>query len=107
LEPVGAFDLQEKRLAACQPYTEDTQNDDTRFRYRFGPIQSIATSTGRNDAGLFEVAFRDERYLPFEGAGAISRWRIELPRETNAFDVDTLSDVVIHLPTRLATEARC
>ena len=41
--------------------------------------------------------FRDERYLPFEFAGAVSRWRIELPPETNFFDFDTLSDVVLHL----------
>ena len=40
-------------------------------------IQAIATSTGQNDAGLFELNFRDERYLPFEGAGAISQWRLE------------------------------
>ena len=50
---------------------------------------------GQNDAGLFEINFRDERYLPFEGAGAISRWRIDLPRDFNAFDFDTLTDVVI------------
>jgi hypothetical protein len=82
---------------AQQDYLETPDVEDDRFRYRFGAVQSIATSTGRNDAGMFEVSFRDERYLPFEGAGAISRWRIELPRDTNAFDVDTLSDVVIHL----------
>jgi hypothetical protein len=29
------------------------------------------------DAGMFELNFRDERYLPFEGAGAISEWRLE------------------------------
>jgi hypothetical protein len=82
----------------AQAYREDTAiPEDRRFRYRFGPIQSVATSLGRNDAGLFEVNFHDERYLPFEGAGAISRWRIELPPETNAFDIDTLSDVVLHI----------
>ena len=40
---------------------------------------------------------RDERYLPFEGAGEIARWRVELPRDTNAFGFDTISDVVLHL----------
>jgi hypothetical protein len=39
----------------------------------------------------------DERHLPFEFHGAVSRWRIELPQENNQFDVDTLSDVVLHL----------
>lgn len=46
---------------------------------------------------MFELNFRDEHFLPFEGAGAISRWRIELPQDTNAFDFNTLSDVVLHL----------
>ncbi len=61
---------------------------------RYGATEAIATSTGQNDAGLFELNFRDERYLPFEYAGAVSRWRIELPIETNAFDIDTVSDLI-------------
>jgi hypothetical protein len=63
----------------------------------YAATQAIATSGGQNDAGLFELSFRDERYLPFELAGAVSRWRIELPPENNRFDTDTLSDFVIHL----------
>jgi hypothetical protein len=63
----------------------------------YAATQAIATSSGQNDAGLFELSFRDERYLPFEFAGAVSRWRIELPPENNRFDTDTLSDLVIHL----------
>lgn len=58
---------------------------------------SMVTSTGQNDAGLFEMNLRDERYLPFEGAGVISSWRIELHKETNRFDPTTIADVVIHL----------
>ena len=64
---------------------------------RYGATEAIATSTGQNDAGLFELNFRDERYLPFEYSGAISRWRIELPIETNAFDIDTVSDLIFQL----------
>jgi hypothetical protein len=60
-------------------------------------IQSIATSTAQNDSGLFELNFRDERYLPFEGAGAISRWRFTLPSDFRAFDYDTISDLVVHV----------
>ncbi|HWQ70174.1 MAG TPA: neuraminidase-like domain-containing protein [Patescibacteria group bacterium] len=71
--------------------------EDTRFRHNVGAIQSIVTSGAQNDSGLFELNFRDERYLPFEGAGAISEWRIELPRDFRQFDYDTISDVVLHL----------
>jgi hypothetical protein len=61
------------------------------------PAPSIATSTAINDAGVFELSFRDERYLPFEGAGAISSWRLELPRQLRMFDYNTIPDVIMHL----------
>ncbi|MEU7903556.1 neuraminidase-like domain-containing protein [Actinoplanes sp. NPDC049118] len=63
----------------------------------FGNRQAIATSTGQNDAGLFELMFRDERYLPFEYAGAVSTWRLEIPPENNDFDLDQLADAVLHV----------
>ncbi len=47
--------------------------------------------------GLFEPNLRDERYLPFEFAGVISNWHVGLPQDYNCFNVDTISDVVIHL----------
>jgi len=71
--------------------------DDTRFRDNVAMIQSIATSSAQNDSGLFEVNFRDERYLPFEGAGAISTWHIQLPAVFKQFNYETISDLVIHL----------
>ena len=58
---------------------------------------SIATSTAVNDAGVFELNFRDERYLPFEGAGAISTWRLELPAQLRMFDYATIPDIILHL----------
>ena len=74
---------------------EDVTDD--RFRDYSGAIQSIVTSSGQNDSGIFEVNLRDDRYLPFEGAGAISTWRIQLPTDIPQFDVETVSDVVLHL----------
>lgn len=71
--------------------------DDPRFVRVVGAVDAIALSTGREDAGMFEVNFHDERYLPFEGLGAISHWRLELPHDTNRFDISTLTDVVLHL----------
>ncbi|WP_437713631.1 neuraminidase-like domain-containing protein [Sorangium sp. So ce448] len=70
---------------------------ETHVAQGFTPVQSIATSHADNDSGMFELNFRDERYLPFEGAGAESTWRLEIPHDDQAFDMDTLSDVVIHL----------
>ncbi len=83
---------------AQRGYLEDIESDnDTRFITNFAAMQSIATSTAQNDSGMFELNFRDERYLPFEGAGAVSRWRIDLPKDCNAFDFDTISDVILKL----------
>jgi hypothetical protein len=57
----------------------------------------ISTSQGQNDAGLFDVNLRDERWLPSEGQGAISTWTLVLDPRYNAFDFSTLTDVVLHL----------
>jgi hypothetical protein len=70
---------------------------DPRVVRQYAAREAIATSSGQNDSGLFELNFRDERYLPFEFQGAVSRWRIELPPENNYFELDSLSDVMLHL----------
>ena len=58
---------------------------------------TIAASTGQGDAGLFEFAFRDERYLPFEGAGVNSQWQLSLPKTVRPFDYATISDVILRI----------
>jgi hypothetical protein len=47
--------------------------------------------------GLFELRFDDERYLPFEGTGAVSLWRLELNGKQGAYNIDDLQDVTITL----------
>ncbi|GAB2824157.1 hypothetical protein GCM10022221_22750 [Actinocorallia aurea] len=46
------------------------------------PGQRIALSEveGGDDSGMFELRYDDQRYLPFEGTGAVSRWRLETRR---------------------------
>ena len=78
-------------------YPEKTDETDERFSTVNVPITSIAASTGQNDSGVFELNFKDERYIPFEGAGAISKWRLELPEKFRQFNYDTISDVVLHI----------
>lgn len=63
----------------------------------FPPVRRMATSHGRMDAGLFQLRFDDERFLPFEGAGAVSKWTLSLPQENNQFDLQTVSDVIMHV----------
>jgi hypothetical protein len=71
--------------------------NDARFTEVTTAAESIATSHGQRDAGLFEVDFGDARYLPFEGQGAISEWRLELDPDSNRFDLGTVSDVLLHV----------
>ncbi len=78
-------------------YAESPAAADPRFRYDFTSAQSIVLSTGQNDSGLFDPNLRDERYLPFEGAGIISSWRIDFDQNNNNFDVQTTSDAILHL----------
>jgi hypothetical protein len=78
-------------------YAEREGEEDDRFLTSWTRMQAIATSSAQNDSGMFELNFRDERYLPFEGAGVMSRWRIELPRDFRQFDYNTIADVVLHI----------
>ena len=80
-------------------YARDTDEEDNRFvdMYMFGPIDQIATGSGTQDSGMFELSQRDERLLPFENAGVVSTSNIDLPTELRSFDYCTISDVVIHL----------
>jgi hypothetical protein len=58
---------------------------------------SVATSSGQSDAGVFELQFRDEKVLPFEGGGGLSRWRLRLPKNFRPFDYNTINDVLVQL----------
>src|SRR5581483_10407504 len=82
--------------------------DDPRFVESNIPVKAIATSNAQNDSGMFELNFRDERYLPFEGAGAISEWSLELFNDLPSnnpdfgqalrqFDYDSITDAILHL----------
>ncbi|MBA3473875.1 MAG: hypothetical protein H0T57_11720 [Rubrobacter sp.] len=87
--------------------------DDGRFIENNIPVKAIAASNAQNDSGVFELSFRDERYLPFEGAGAVSEWSLELfsdlpsnnPDPENPdfgkplrqFDYGSISDAVVHV----------
>ena len=95
---------------ATPPYPDQStpSSQDTRFSYP-QIQQSISTTNGGTlsgttytpDYGLFETTLHyiitDDRYLPFELAGAISSWQIELSQAANTFDFQTVSDVVVQI----------
>jgi hypothetical protein len=78
-------------------YERDLSGPDNRFVDDRKVVEATVTSTAQNDAGLFEPSLRDERYLPFQGAGAISTWRLDLSKQFKTFDYSTISDVILHL----------
>jgi hypothetical protein len=79
--------------------------DDPRFIENNIPVKAIAASNAQNDSGVFELSFRDERYLPFEGAGVLSEWSLELFNDADAdfgkllrqFDYGTISDAILQV----------
>ena len=80
---------------ASGSYAPSADAEDSRFLVNAAPVQVVATSRSEADHGLFQLRFDDERYLPFEGAGAISTWRIELHQADNGVDLSQLADVVM------------
>ena len=95
---LSANEFRNSATISGNKYAKNTGAEDPCFNSFNIPITSIAASSAQNDSGMFELNFKDERYLPFEGAGVISRWKLELPpKEFSQFDYDTISDAVIHL----------
>ena len=62
--------------------------------------QQVAVSSGLNDGGLFVLSFGDERYLPFEGTGAVSSWTLAFPNKASDEQqalLNNLSDVIVQV----------
>lgn len=85
IKPTGAYERQ------LEPA------DAPHFVQTSATLMAVVTSNAQQDSGMFEPNLRDERYLPFEGAGVISTWSIELPSEFHSFDYDTIADVILHV----------
>jgi hypothetical protein len=83
--------------ALAGAYQRDPSNSDERFVDYFGSTDEIVTSGGSNDSGLFEASLSDERFLPFEGSGAISTWTLALPTAFPSFDHMTISDLLFQM----------
>ena len=77
-------------------YAPKIDTPDPRFSTANIPLTAVAISTGQNDAGVFELSFKDERYVPFEGAGAISSWTLQLP-PVPQFEYASITDVVMQV----------
>ncbi len=60
--------------------------------------QQVVLSGGVDDDGLFTFDFNDERYLPFEGTGAVSRWLLHFPNHQQQQPMlESLNDIIVHV----------
>jgi len=60
--------------------------------------QQIALSTTVEDNGMFQLNFQDERYLPFEYTGAVSRWSLTFPNyQAQQALLNSLTDIIVHV----------
>lgn len=82
-------------IAAVQYLLAPSGDAPKGVRQNWAQNQSIAISRGLDDSGLFTLDFQDQRYLPFENTGAVSDWTLSMPLDTNRFDFEQLSDVII------------
>jgi hypothetical protein len=74
------------------------ENPPQSIRTNWKAQQQIALSYHtqyETNSGVFELNFDADHYLPFEGTGAVSHWRLELGGPPNAYDLRTLTDVTI------------
>jgi hypothetical protein len=46
---------------------------------------------------MFETNLHEERFLPFEGSGAICTCHLALPSQLRSFDYMTISDAILHI----------
>lgn len=70
------------------------------IRNNWRSSQQIAIShVGEYDEsnGLFELRFDDDRYLPFEGTGAISTWRLELNGKRGSYQLNEIKNVELNI----------
>ncbi|MEE4148505.1 neuraminidase-like domain-containing protein [Pseudomonas viridiflava] len=98
--PVTVGPYQDIRATLTQSYSAVQMNGqpDGPLKENMRASQEIAVSTGVDDDGLFTFNFDDERYLPFEGTGAISRWTLTFSNPASQKDViDSITDIIVHM----------
>jgi hypothetical protein len=79
LTQLGHKTVLEADPKAVKHLLDPTQPPPDTVRSDWRPSQQIVLSGGdQEDTGLFELRLDDPRYLPFEGTGAISTWRLAL-----------------------------
>ncbi|MDH0647774.1 neuraminidase-like domain-containing protein [Pseudomonas sp. GD03858] len=78
------------------PELAQEQGDGRHVMMSLRARQQVCLSSADQDIGLFTSAETDDRYLPFEGTGAVSDWHLKFPRHAEQAELlDGLSDIVV------------
>jgi hypothetical protein len=96
----GSYIVTKPDITAVQYLNDPTRPSSSNILSNPRASQQVAISTGLNDSGLFVLSFGDERYLPFEGTGAVSNWRLSFPRYACAGQqaiLAALNDVIVQV----------
>lgn len=99
LTQLGSRVVMEPDARAVAFLLEPTEAPPPTIRHDWRARQQAVLSRpddGEKNNGVFS-RFDTERYLPFEGTGAVSRWRLELGGRAGAYDPRDLLDVVLDL----------
>nr|VFK63844.1 MAG: Hemopexin [Candidatus Kentron sp. UNK]VFK70947.1 MAG: Hemopexin [Candidatus Kentron sp. UNK] len=87
-------------IKAVKHLIDPANEANTSVRVNWRANQQVAlshTDQYTENNGMFELNFRDERYLPFEGTGVVSNWRLKLEGTKGAYNPADLLDVTIKL----------
>lgn len=72
----------------------------TTLRSNWRSSQQVALSHHdqyEKNNGMFELNLNSDRYLPFEGTGAVSHWKLELNGKKGSIDLRELVDITVHI----------
>ena len=86
--------------AAVAYLMDKTTGDRSLVQSNLRASQQVALSTGMDDNGAFQLNFGDERYLPFEGTGAVSSWQLTFPNhqcDEQKQMLSSLTDIIIRV----------
>lgn len=77
------------RVVVGPPYSDGYQE----INVRRNP-ESVALSSPYEASGLFQLDYKDDLLLPFEGLGVATDWIFELPKAANHFDYRLITDIL-------------
>lgn len=91
-------DVEGVKFLSPELMEEDEQGNGRNVIMSLRPRQQICLSAGSQDMGLFGTSETDDRYLPFEGTGAVSDWQLQFPRHHEQRPVlESLSDIIVEV----------